>query len=1500
MKKIFVLICFFLGFSALYAQNAPFPYQVRIDTIMGDCFNNCGVIISILDQQGHIIEVNDSLHHPVDSIQYNLYQIQYHYKNQNLNSVFYSDNHVITMDAGTYNIGVSGLIRIQNGSSIQYLQVDTTINGINISSTYIPFDASILAIIASDNPTNGIHANQETSGNRNALSCGDLGRIQLKLQRGHFPYTVDLIMNNDTVRHVVFEDRQHHGNDSLYADFKDYYTFDSLPAGNYRIVVHDACSYTIVMHHTIELSMIHPNQLYFYQGNENLYDSNIVRFTVYFYNTHHIYNYHYSFTSGIFQYRFINPTINGDSDTTEWRPIQGEMINSMYNGRIYDTLGFAHRYCDLYNLPIIFQVRDLCANDTLSLTFIPKTLNPAYMDKRDYSICIPLSPLAQDTCASYHEEAIFRTSHYDINHTSYYVGFTNNNWSDMFFYTLPIYWVYKDSLTHQIIKIDTITSLTSISSLTFQDIVNTYGSFHELTIPVCRTLYDAHGCELYSCLDSLFFYNDTARAFAPSFWQTDSNFNRYNYSSCCYYDRMVGIHEENTPFPAYRDSTIIRLIQSPLYNKYNFTATYLHGEWIIVKDDSVNNDANIIADGMSIQLHHNCLSGGRYVFAVETMCGKDTLSLYIDGIYYYEWEWAEDAAYESYQECNNFYVTPVAGRYRRISYCVNPAISNDEPITDTAIYYPQINLVKGVVGGYSNTSVSMHGTFMFTIPGDYIIRMSYSACNQTFNRYDTIHFVRTRIDFDKAYAVVCDSVENIGSVIVHAINGSQPYHYSLYSEPDLHGNYMGSNTSGLFYNVGIHLGQELSINVTDSCENSYYVNIVAMSLSQSQLLWYEGGQPEPGVCEGDSIQLSALPFNEFINYSWHGPNNFSGNTQHVNFSVPNNCESGYIVVELLNTGCQYPVKDSVYLNVLTPPHVLLSGPDTICAGELISINATHEGNGSIFYDLYQSYLSTQSFQSISSTVHDSLSFDYLITADNLFWTENIHDNYCTYKRHSDTLRVFIRPVSDLTDSSHVIAPDQIICYNSDLQLSAQSDLAYPYIINWYDNIYQNQLLQQDTIESEQESSNFIIPGLTHDTTVYVMTYNSSVCPSRYDMITHWMNMCNGSSNITLGEAIRIYDSGGWGNNYQNNENLTHTFICNAANWMVIRFNSLDLIIGDSLYIYAGNSTNPSDLIAVYTDNTLPPQLMINSGIVTLCFKSNSINTNKGWNLDILTNITMTAVHADVIRYADTISIQTCQSDNPFDYGVINQIDVSQSGVQLIDTLLFSQMGCDSSLHVILQVLPKSYNTIDATICEGESIKIGSTTYNETGSYQNIIEANNGCDSVVTLNLQVIESSAEITSSNEDFCEQYMTILSFHSEGTYYQWNTGDETQEIIVTNPGTYIATATVEGCTVTGVYIIEKCDFIIYLPNTITPGNPDGLNDGFGILEQHQLLIQDFNIYIYSRWGELVFYSNDKNFKWYGEHNGYTYHNNMYSYVIFCTDREGQKHLLKGSVLVL
>ena len=102
MKKLILLLTYFLLFTFTQAQNAPFPYGVSIHTTIGDCYNNCGINISLINAQGATIPMNDSLRRPIDSVQYNLSQIQYYYRNRNFNSIFYSDSHEFVVEQGYY------------------------------------------------------------------------------------------------------------------------------------------------------------------------------------------------------------------------------------------------------------------------------------------------------------------------------------------------------------------------------------------------------------------------------------------------------------------------------------------------------------------------------------------------------------------------------------------------------------------------------------------------------------------------------------------------------------------------------------------------------------------------------------------------------------------------------------------------------------------------------------------------------------------------------------------------------------------------------------------------------------------------------------------------------------------------------------------------------------------------------------------------------------------------------------------------------------------------------------------------------------------------------------------------------------------------------------------------------------------------------------------------------------------------------------------------------
>ena len=89
-------------------------------------------------------------------------------------------------------------------------------------------------------------------------------------------------------------------------------------------------------------------------------------------------------------------------------------------------------------------------------------------------------------------------------------------------------------------------------------------------------------------------------------------------------------------------------------------------------------------------------------------------------------------------------------------------------------------------------------------------------------------------------------------------------------------------------------------------------------------------------------------------------------------------------------------------------------------------------------------------------------------------------------------------------------------------------------------------------------------------------------------------------------------------------------------------------------------------------------------------------------------------------------------------------------------------------------------------------------------------------------------------------------------------------------------------------------------LPNAITPSCGDGLNDSFYIPESYTGDMVLFTIHIYNRWGELVFHSTDKNFRWSGEYRGQTQIQTVYNYVIEYTDSAGRPHRMVGSLTIL
>lgn len=115
----------------------------------------------------------------------------------------------------------------------------------------------------------------------------------------------------------------------------------------------------------------------------------------------------------------------------------------------------------------------------------------------------------------------------------------------------------------------------------------------------------------------------------------------------------------------------------------------------------------------------------------------------------------------------------------------------------------------------------------------------------------------------------------------------------------------------------------------------------------------------------------------------------------------------------------------------------------------------------------------------------------------------------------------------------------------------------------------------------------------------------------------------------------------------------------------------------------------------------------------------------------------------------------------------NGQDLAVAGTYL-DTLS-TQNGCDSMVELTLSVTPILESTSEQTMCAGDTIEFYTFVLTETNSYTAVLKTTEGCDSMVILNLQVldpIETTADARICPQDSL-QFGTQLLIEA-GTYTQ------------------------------------------------------------------------------------------------------------------------------------
>jgi gliding motility-associated-like protein len=146
-------------------------------------------------------------------------------------------------------------------------------------------------------------------------------------------------------------------------------------------------------------------------------------------------------------------------------------------------------------------------------------------------------------------------------------------------------------------------------------------------------------------------------------------------------------------------------------------------------------------------------------------------------------------------------------------------------------------------------------------------------------------------------------------------------------------------------------------------------------------------------------------------------------------------------------------------------------------------------------------------------------------------------------------------------------------------------------------------------------------------------------------------------------------------------------------------------------------------------------------------------------------------------------------------------------------------------------------------------------------------------------------------------------INLHAGGgfTNYYWSTGSGDSIINVATGGDYSVRVENEHCCFNSDTVYVK-PFIYYAPSAFTPNN-DGNNDIFRIIGLNRNI--QFNLYIYNRWGELVYTSDDLETGWDGTVGGNLSPEETYVWIakikFLNQDIITQSNIvLKGSVILL
>ena len=793
-----------------------------------------------------------------------------------------------------------------------------------------------------------------------------------------------------------------------------------------------------------------------------------------------------------------------------------------------------------------------------------------------------------------------------------------------------------------------------------------------------------------------------------------------------------------------------------------------------------------------------------------------------------------------------------------------PAFSSDSLICQLdSIQYQTLTAITGSMsvewlfeGGFPDSSTQLNPLVYYPDTGSFDVRLVVweDGCSDTLLRPN---YIQIKAIPTAHFGI--NITDTCAPVFVQFSDSSSAGQGSIQSWSWDFGNGQTASSpdSSLWYNVADSFDIQLVVENTFGCRDTLAQVLQTFPLPNGDAGIY------PTFCAGDTVQLLGTGN---ANFNWSSAAWISDTSIANPLTVLDS--SQLYILEVYNAfGCS--VFDTIQLVAEALITVDAGDSAAICLGESILLQAT--GNTTSFDWGVDSSLSCQ-FCANPIASPSTTSIYYLQTA--------LVAN-CT---NMDSIIVVVHPLP-----TAAVTADSSICEGDSVQLLAAGGQFY----HW---------LAGANLSNDSIPNPFANPSTLSIYTVEVVDSNN--CKDSISMV---VDVRSAAFNPLPDVTICLGDS--------------TTFSLNNATNPVWTGDSISCINCSHPTVYPYNSSQY--IVQYYNQNNCPVEDSIMVNVLDLtqlqALASDTICLGDSLQLNVLGNQGLS------VLWQPNYALSNHTILNPIAFPTVDTFYV----VQVVQ----GQCARHDSIFIGIQDLP-NINATGAAYCIGDTAQLfasgNATAYlwtpslflsdsslqnpqviaTQTQQYQVIGSSNCGADTAYTTVLVNGYPSMQLDSSAQAVMGSSIQLNSNASSSNTFVWSPPDDLSCINCANPSWtvsgdavfYVTVTNTFGCSIMDSIVITSLDVctpdLIFVPNAFSP-DLDGNNDVLYVRSGIIVEIETFQIY--SRWGQLLFETNDILEGWDGTFQGKPVPPDVFGYyVIFRCPSTQEQVLKKGNVTIL